>query len=142
MSVETYQNAFSTVEKQLGYTSFFGSPKAATDLTPDELQKVTDGVAAYIVANKDQFDEGQIAAAQNRLGSAVYGAPLQDNSFTSNLSDFGSNVEDNVIDAGNKVASVGQGALTLVDWSKYLIPIAGVFIVGTLLFAFYKKQTK
>lgn len=104
----------------------------------DERLSYNNALATFIANNADSFPADQVANANATLGKA--NTPLADTGFLSDLSTFGGAFEDEVLNAGNSVAGIGQGILSFASLAKYLIPLAGIAIVVILLIGFKKKH--
>lgn len=102
----------------------------------NERVAYNNALAQWVNMNPTQVSSAELAVAQGDLNST----PLDDDSFTSELSEFTGAVGDNILAAGDKVASIGNGVLNFADMAKWLIPLAGLAVVGILVWGFYKKQ--
>jgi hypothetical protein len=104
----------------------------------DQTVSFNKAFAAGILAHPDSFSTTDLNTANAVTAEAP--SALSDTSLAGDISAFGSAVTDNVVAAGNQVAGIGTGVLSLASLAQYIIPIAGVVIVGVLLFGFYKKH--
>ncbi len=105
----------------------------------DERIAYNKALATYIAQNASSFPAQSVGTANAVLNE--HASAIQDTGFLSDLSAFGSAFGDEVVNAGESVAGIGQGFLSFASLTKYLIPLAGIIIVGILLWGFYKKQT-
>ncbi len=104
----------------------------------DERIAYNKALATYIAQNASSFPAQSVGTANAVLNE--HASAIQDTGFLSDLSAFGSAFGDEVVNAGESVAGIGQGILSFASLTKYLIPLAGIIIVGILLWGFYKKQ--
>ena len=107
--------------------------------TFDERQAYMQAIAAYIQANPGEFNANSVGLA----GQVSSAGPQQllDNSPSAAVTQFEDEFLNNVVQAGNQVAGVGQGVLSTFSLAKYIIPLSAVAVVVILLFAFKKKVT-
>ncbi len=129
--MNAFEQAKANIKRQLGLSN---DPK---EWSLAERIAYNKALAVYIQNNQGGFTTDQVNRAvdintQNSDG-------LEDTSFLSDLSAFGSAFTDNVIGAGNQVAGVGQGFLTGISWFKYIIPLLVVVGVGLLIWVGYRK---
>lgn len=96
--------------------------------------------ADYILANPSLFNANSIEVA-NHVRTAIY-SPLADTSVASDLSQFGTEFTNNLVDAGNSVGGIGRGVLAAAKWSAFLIPGGLIIVAGIYLYGFYLKQKR
>lgn len=119
--------------------STLGLSDTPSDWTYAQRISYNNALAVYIANNPDSFSTQSVGTANQVLNEN--NSPLSDTGFISDLSAFGSAITDEAISAGESIGGIGNGVLSLASATRYLIPIAGVIIIGILLFGFYKKQT-
>ncbi len=106
-------------------------------LTYDEVIAFNRAFASFVVAHPASFDDQRVASARNVLGENPQA--LEDDSISADIGAFGVAFVDNVAAAGEQVAGIGQGVLSLAGASKYLIPIVGVTILVFWLMGLKRK---
>lgn len=114
-----------------------GLSDTPSDWTVDQRNAYNNALSKIIASAPDAYGTDAATTAQVVLGQNQ--TPLDDTGFLSELGDFGANLEDNVLAAGEKIGSIGEGVLNLAGLAKWLIPTAGVIILGIVLYKFYKK---
>lgn len=120
--------------------SQMGLSVTPSDWTYDQRIAFNKAFAAYVIAHPDSFSATDLNTANGIAGESP--TALDDTSLSADLSAFGSAVTDNVVAAGNQVAGIGNGVLNLASAAQYIIPVAGVIIVGILLYGFFRKQAR
>lgn len=113
-------------------------PDDVSSWTYDQRISYNKAFAAGILAHPDSFSATDLNTAN--VVTAEAPSALDDTSVSADLSAFGSAVTDNVVAAGAQVAGIGTGVLNLASLAQYVIPVAGLVIVGVLLLGFYKKH--
>ena len=118
------------IGQSLGYgyafSTFDGSAAAYAALEADQQVKLTNAMKAYIRANPDDFTPFIETPENYSWGDAI--------------ADFSGEVANQAQEAGKAVAGVGQGTLTLLSMARWLIPAAGLAVVGLIAWKYYKGQ--
>lgn len=126
--------AIAAVRAQLGLNDIPSS------WTYDQRVEYNKALANYISTHPALFTPQDLATASDIAVKAY--APLADTSTLADIGQFGENVLDNVIDAGNEVADVGRGALTGISIAGMAIPVLVVVGLGLVIWiAVGKAQT-
>lgn len=107
------------------------------NLSPADRIKLLDYTFAYVANHPDQFDARQVTIARNHVAAWGIDSPLQDTSFDWSL--LADEVGNNVLKAGESLASIGEGVLNLAKMGRWLIPLAGLVVAGILGWKLYKK---
>lgn len=115
--------------------STLGLSDTPSDWTYDQRIAYVNSLRTWVNANPAQVSPAELAVAQGEMNSTA----LDDTSFLTELSAFGGEVGNNVLNAGEKVAGIGTGILDFAGMLKWLIPVAGLTLVGIVLYKFYKK---
>jgi hypothetical protein len=124
------------VGKQLGISE-------ADAITPANLSqadsiKLMDYTFKYVADHPTQFTPQQVAIAQNHVAAWGTDVPLNDTSFDWGL--LASEMGNNVLKAGEDIASIGNGVLNLASMGKWLIPLVGLTLVGIVVWKVYKSS--
>lgn len=117
--------------------SNLGLSDVPSEWTYDERLAYNNALATYINANPGVFSASDLAIANNELNQN--NVSLSDTSFTSGLSDFFGNLEDEAVSALDDIGGVGRGVLSTFRLASWVLPLAAVAVVIILLFAFRKK---
>ena len=112
--------------RELGYVSWFGSPKAYNELTGQQQENVTWAMQYYIAENPSSFDAGVVERARRWVAGESGPTQLLDPSIS--VSDFGSAFADEVV----KKTTLGGGVLAN---ALYLAAI-----VGAVWFFFFRLK--
>lgn len=116
-------NTKSAINLALKETALDG--KAKTEWTYEERAKYNKALADIIATYPDRFAPSQVTQAK-AVEMADY-SPLASSDFS--FSDFGEEVLNNAVSAGESVAGVGQGVLSTFKLAKWVIPAAGIALV-------------
>jgi hypothetical protein len=114
-------------------------PALASDWSYSQRVDYNKAFAAYVLAHPESFGVMDQQTAQ--IVTAEKPQDLSDTSMSANIQAFGSELLDNALEAGSKVAGIGQGVLDTAAIAKWLIPLGAVLVVGILLYGFYKRET-
>ena len=127
------------IGQSLGYgyafSTFDGSAAAYAALEADQQVKLTNAMKAYIRANPDDFTPIQQGIAQTPFIETP-----ENYSWGDAIADFSGEVANQAQEAGKAVTCVGQGTLTLLSMARWLIPAAGLAVVGLIAWKYYKGQ--
>jgi len=115
-------------------------PALPSDWTYEQRIAYNKTLADYILSHPDEFDQTSALVA-SKVANQVY-SPLEDTSFTSDLSIFGDELANQAIKAGESVAGVGNGVLSTFQIASWAIPVAALAVLGIALYGFYAKETK
>ncbi len=132
MSVTAAQNlgnltsAANLVASQLGVNRH--------NLTTDQQAAYNKALAAMILKYPDRFTDSTLETARIVAG-ANYGQAA-DTGFDWGM--FETELTNNVVAAGGKVAAVGDGVLNTAALASWLIPTVALAVVGIWLFKRYK----
>lgn len=125
-------NRKSAINVALSSTGLNEKPKA--EWTFNDRAAYNKALADIIAKNPDAFSSQDVITAKD-VEKKDY-SPLASSDFS--FSEFGSAVVDNVVDAGNSVAGIGQGVLSTAKLAKWGIPL----VAGTLLVFWLMGQKK
>ena len=126
-------NTKSAINIALTQTGLKDKPK--TEWTYDERAKYNKALADIIATYPDRFAPSQVTQAK-AVEMADY-SPLASSDFS--FSDFGREVLNNAVAAGDSVAGVGQGVLSTFKLAKWVIPAVGITLVVFWLMGQKKK---
>ena len=128
------------VANQIGLpASFDGSVDAYSNLSADQQTQLTRGLINYILNNPGEFTPEQVTTAQAEKGRA---ATMQTVDTSFSISDFGSEVLNNAIAAGNKVAHLGNGILDTASTIGTLLPVFALIAIALFALPYIRQQTK
>lgn len=123
------------VGKQLGFSEADSLQPA--NLSASDRIKLFDYSFKYVADNPSQFEPRQVQIAKQHVAAWGIDKPLEDTSFDWAL--LGDEMANNALKIGESVASVGQGVMNTLNLAKWVLPLAGLTVVGILLYKFYKK---
>lgn len=109
----------------LGFTTWYGSPKLFVDLTGPQQSAVTDRMSEYIVENAESFPAETVARAQKWVSSGIVGQPYANNSIEANVSDF-------LDEVGNQTVSLNEALNPFSEKNRGMV--LGVVIGGLALY--------
>ncbi|MFT3870475.1 MAG: hypothetical protein QM715_18655 [Nibricoccus sp.] len=107
------------------------------NLSPEDRTRLFDYTFAYVAQHPEQYEPRQVEIAKRHVAAWGTNTPLLDTSFDWGL--LAREVGENVLKAGEAVASVGQGVLNTFKLGSWLIPVAAVVLVGIYLWKAFKK---
>jgi hypothetical protein len=131
----TIQAVRIAVGKQFGISE--ADAIAPANLSPEERTRLLDYTAQFVATHPNDFTPAQVAVAQKQVDAWGINTPLLDTSFDWGM--LASEVGSNVLKAGESIAGVGNGILSVFKMGSWLIPVAAFVFVAIYLYKEYKK---
>jgi len=123
------------VGKQFGISE--ADARTPANLSPEDRTRLFDYTNQFVATHPANFTAAQVTIAKRMVDSWGINTPLLDTSFDWGM--LASEVGSNVVKAGESIAGVGNGVLSLFKMGSWLIPAAGLVLVGIYLYREFKK---
>lgn len=138
-SILNARTASAVIARDLGIYNNEGAGFVVGSLPAADQVRLADELMRYVIAHPSLFDADAVAVAHYHLTLPLSGKPLAN--ADASLGDYAEALLDRVVDAGNAVGGIGRGVLNTARLAEWVIPAAGLCVVGILLYSFFVKNS-